>query len=137
MNSESQRRCGTCLCGENRFEVAGHIKGIGQCHCSKCRKVSGTGGNAVFLVPVPRFRWLSEDVKRKQFQLQSGWRTCRCTECGSPLPESHDGKRFWVQAGLMDEPLNTKIKTHIFCGSRADWDQEANDARHFDEMMLS
>lgn len=52
--------------------------------------------------------------------------------CESPLPESTVGKRTWVQAGLMDDPIGTDMKTHIFRTSRADWGVESPDAKHFD-----
>jgi hypothetical protein len=29
---------GSCLCGGVRFEVDGPISGMGNCHCSDCRK---------------------------------------------------------------------------------------------------
>ena len=38
-----------------------------------------------------------------------------------------------VPAGLMDDDLGTDIKVHIFCGSRADWDRESPDAKHYEE----
>src|SRR3546814_4636919 len=54
---------GSCLCGEIRFEIDGKIGAAGQCHCSKCRKVSGTDGNAVFYASTAGFRWLAgEDL---------------------------------------------------------------------------
>jgi len=57
----------------------------------------------------------------------------RCNRCGSPLPQSHDGAHFWVIAGLMDDALETNLKLHIFCGSRADWDREDPEAKEFEE----
>ena len=54
---------GSCLCGDIRFEIDGKFGAAGQCHCSKCRKVSGTDGNAVFYAPAASFRWLAgEDL---------------------------------------------------------------------------
>ena len=126
-------RHGSCLCGAVKFAVTGTIRGVGSCHCSKCRKVSGTNGNAIFLVPADRFEWVDGQDHTDNFAFPSGWGVTRCQDCGSPLPASHDGKLFWVPAGLMNDPLETDIKQHIFCGSRADWDKEAVDAQHFDE----
>ena len=124
---------GRCLCGAVRFAVAGSVAGVGQCHCSQCRKVSGTNGNAVFIVSKERFEWLSGEAHTRKFALPSGWSVLRCETCGSPLPQSHDGQRVWVIAGLMDDDLGTTIKRHIFCGSRADWDRNAADVQEFDE----
>ncbi len=50
---------GSCLCGKVAFAIEGNFGPVGQCHCSKCRKVSGTDGNAVFYTAVKSFRWLS------------------------------------------------------------------------------
>ena len=125
-------RQGSCLCGAIKFSVKGEIRGVGSCHCSKCRKVSGTNGNAVFLTPKDHFEWVL-DGDTQAFSFPSGWGVSRCKECGSPLPQSHDGQQYWVPAGLMDDPLETDIKQHIFCASRADWDSESPDARSYDE----
>lgn len=129
-----QTRRGSCLCGAVAFEVEGPIRGVGSCHCSKCRKVSGTGGNAELVVRSGRFRWRQGEEHRNRFQRPDGWGPMRCRTCGSPVPQSHDGgKSMWVQAGLMDDPLDTDIKLHIFCASRADGDRESPDAVSHDE----
>ena len=124
---------GSCLCGAVTFSVAGSVAGVGQCHCSQCRKVSGTNGNAVFIVRKERFEWLSGEAHVKTFALASGWSVLRCETCGSPLPQCHDGHRVWVHAGLMTDDLGTDIKRHIFCGSRADRDRNAADVEEFEE----
>lgn len=132
MNETGRIRRGSCLCGRVRFLVTGTIRRVGQCLCSQCRKVSGTNGNAQFLVPNSAFSWDAGENDSFKFSLPSGWGVLRCSSCGSPLPESHDGQRTWVPAGLMDDDLNTEISVRIFCGSRADWDVEAETLRHFD-----
>lgn len=125
---------GSCLCGSMAFEVTGPIRGIGSCHCSKCRKVSGTNGNAQFVVRMGRFRWVHGERNMVAFKRADGWGPTRCKTCGSPVPDSYDnGEHMWVQAGLMDDPLETDLKWHIFCGSRADWDKDSADAEYHDE----
>ena len=125
---------GSCLCKSVTFEVTGPISGVGSCHCSKCRKVSGTAGNAQFIVRMHRFRWTAGQDQVTTFTLPGGWGPIRCTSCGSPVPDSYDGgERMWVPAGLMDDALQTDFKQHIFCGSRADWDRESAAAQHYDE----
>src|SRR3546814_5048004 len=72
---------GSCLCGRIAFEIDGKIGPIGQCHCSKCRKLSGTDGNAVFYTAVQSFRWLSGENDVGSFPVPggAGWasRFCR------------------------------------------------------------
>ena len=124
---------GSCLCGTVKFSVTGKIKGVGQCHCSQCRKVSGTNGNAIFLVPVADFTWVSGESHQVEYELKPTWGTTRCKTCGSPLPKSIDGRQVWVPAGLMDDPLETAIGMHIFCASRADWDRPSASPLEFPE----
>ena len=124
---------GSCLCGAVAFSVSGDIRGVGQCHCSLCRKTSGTNGNAVFIVPNEAFAWLKGEDHQQTFAPKPTWSITRCKTCGSPLPSSYDGKQTWVIAGLMDDPLNAQVEMHIFCASRADWDVEADTAQSFDE----
>jgi len=131
--SQMNERRGSCLCGKVRFSVAGEIRGVGSCHCSKCRKVSGGNGNAVFIVPMERLRWIAGEGDVKVFALADGWGVSRCRDCGSPVPSSFDGRQMWVHAGLMDDSLGTDVKRHIFCASRADWDRESPDATFHDE----
>ena len=131
--SSDHRRFGSCLCGQAKFAVRGKIPSVGQCLCSQCRKVSGTTGNAVFLIPKARFEWVGEEPKTVKFALPSGWSVLRCVECGSPLPQSHDGEQVWVNAGLMDDETGSRISGRIFVGSKADWDREAENVAEFDE----
>ncbi|HEX5655877.1 MAG TPA: GFA family protein [Polyangiales bacterium] len=33
---------GSCLCGQFRFTIDGPIRFLKNCHCSRCRKMSGS-----------------------------------------------------------------------------------------------
>lgn len=116
---------GSCLCGGIRFEIDGKIGPAGQCHCSKCRKVSGTDGNAVFYTSATSFRWLAGEALIHRFPVpgDKDWSSRFCRQCGSPAPHSDkDGKFFFVPAGLLDDdPGFRGYAAHIFVGSKAPW----------------
>jgi hypothetical protein len=116
---------GSCLCGEIRFEIDGKFGPAGQCHCSKCRKVSGTDGNAVFYASAAGFHWLAGEDLIERFAVPDGkgWRSHFCRRCGSPAPLSDaNGKFFFVPAGLLDDdPGFRGYAAHIFVGSKAPW----------------
>ncbi|MGB3845646.1 GFA family protein [Sphingopyxis sp. YF1] len=116
---------GSCLCGGIRFAIDGTIGPAGQCHCSKCRKVSGTDGNAVFYAPAAAFRWLAGEERIRRFAVPDGggWAAHFCGRCGSPVPlPAGDGKFFFVPAGLLDDdPGFRGYAAHIFVGSKAPW----------------
>ncbi|PRY63410.1 hypothetical protein B0H98_1085 [Vreelandella songnenensis] len=41
---------GECLCGEVKFEIDGKLPNLYQCHCSLCRKTTGSTANAATFV---------------------------------------------------------------------------------------
>ena len=43
-NDVHKKTKGRCLCGKVQFEIHGELKGIVNCHCSKCRKFHGNYG---------------------------------------------------------------------------------------------
>ena len=126
-------RKGSCLCGARRYEIAGDLDGVWMCHCSLCRKATGSVGNAILIVPKDRFRWLSGEDHGETFALRPTYTITRCKTCGTPLPAEEDEQIVYITAGTLDEPLGAGIRTHLFCASRADWDHDTPDVRHFDE----
>jgi hypothetical protein len=126
-------RTGSCLCGARRYEIEGDLDGVWMCHCSLCRKATGSVGNAILIVPKERFRWLSGEDHAVTYALRATYSATRCKTCGTPLPAEADETNVYVTAGTLDEPLGAGIKVHIFCASRADWDRDAADVRYFDE----
>jgi len=50
---------GSCLCGGVRFEVTEPFTRAGHCHCTRCRKHSGTFGETQGRVPRSGFRLLA------------------------------------------------------------------------------
>jgi hypothetical protein len=124
---------GSCLCGAVRFEITGTTTAIGMCHCSKCRKVSGVASNANLLAGRESLRWLSGEDALLKFALpprdgKPGWRVWRCATCGSPVPHPHVvGEAGYVPAGLLDGDPGVRVAGHIFVGSKAPWDEIADD----------
>ena len=127
------RRKGSCLCGALKYEVEGELDGVWMCHCSNCRKTSGTIGNAIIIVPRERFHWVSGEDQRVTYAPRPTYSITRCKTCGTPLPAEEDEKNIYLTAGTLDEPLGAGIKSHIFYGSRADWELDAHDVRYFVE----
>jgi hypothetical protein len=115
---------GSCLCGARRYEIRGPVDGVYICHCSLCRKASGSVGNAILIVPKEHFRWLEGADHGVTYALRPTYTITRCKTCGTPLPAEEDEKAVYVTAGTLDTPLGTGIRTHLFCASRADWDRD-------------
>ena len=124
---------GSCLCGARAYEIDSEIDGVWLCHCSLCRKASGSVGNAILIVPVARFRWTRGEDHAVTFALRPTYSITRCKTCGTPLPAESDAQNVYVTSGTLDVPLGKGVRAHLFCASRADWDRDEADVRSFDE----
>jgi hypothetical protein len=126
-------RRGSCLCGALSYEIEGELDGVWMCHCSNCRKTSGGMGNTILIVPRERFRWRTGEDHRVTYAPRPTYSITRCKTCGTPLPAEEDETNIYVTAGTLDEPLGAGIKSHIFYGSKADWERDAEEVRYFVE----
>ena len=127
---------GSCLCGAVKFAIDGKFGPVGQCHCSKCRKASGTDGNAVFLTVFQSLRWVSgEQLIIRYVVPGGGWSSSFCSVCGSPTPNPNGSKKiYFVPAGsLDDDPGFRGYAAHIFVGSKAPWVCISDNAPQFFE----
>lgn len=125
---------GGCLCGRIRFRILERLPAVGFCHCSQCRRVSGTGSNAVLNVRARRFEWISGEDNLRSYSTESGWSTVFCSDCGCPMPQlTPDKARWFVPAGALDGDHQLKVAGHIFVGSKPSWVTICDDAPQFEE----
>jgi len=126
-------KTGGCLCGDVRFEVRGAIPDLYQCHCSLCRKVTGSSANSAFMVRAEDFAWTGPARKLRSFERSTGFRNDFCARCGSPAPYAMEAEGLvWVPAGALDGALEARVTNHIFVASKADWDEIGGSARRHD-----
>jgi hypothetical protein len=127
------KHTGSCLCGDIRFEIRSAIPGLYQCHCSLCRKLSGTNSNTACMVRAEDFSWTTTQRKIRVFERPTGFHSEFCERCGSPVPFAMAAQRLvWVPAGAIDGALGTRVANHIFVGSKADWDEIGGSAPQHD-----
>jgi len=126
---------GKCLCGAVRFELSGAIPNLYQCHCSLCRKVTGSSANAALKVAVSQLAWSRGENLVRKYESESGFKSHFCSHCGSPLPNlTANDSAWWVPVGLLESDAELELGAHLFVGSRASWDVIADVGKHFDEM---
>ena|SRR5690554_504386 len=118
---------GECLCGSVKFEIDGEIRNLYQCHCSLCRKATGSTANAATFVDGKSFRWVSGENEISSYAKPSGFRSDFCAVCGSPVPNSLRGTELvWIPAGLLNELATSKVSVHLHTSSAAPWEQESS-----------
>lgn len=118
---------GTCNCGGVVFEITNQIKEVYFCHCSICRRNTGSNGIAVVITGNENFRWVKGEEQIKRWvKPNHDWETSFCTNCGSSLPGKNDDSSMYIPAGILPEGNEKlKISHHIWVGSKAVWDEIA------------
>jgi len=112
---------GSCLCGTVRYEVAGPLEFVGNCHCSMCRKAHGAAYATWGILKPEDFRWVAGEQSVHHYESSPGTTRCFCGKCGSPLAIAHAGKVGEVAVGTVDGDPGMRPREHIFVGSRARW----------------
>ena len=114
---------GSCLCGGVRYTVSGEAQRFYHCHCSRCRKASGTG-HASNLFVQGRLTWNSGEKLIRTFKLPEAARFTNsfCEVCGSRMPRFIEklGMVFIPAGSLEDEP-DIRPQARIFLDSRTKW----------------
>ncbi|KTC78169.1 GFA family protein [Legionella brunensis] len=126
---------GECLCGACRYVITGEKPtAMYLCHCSRCRKETGTIHGATVFFNGSRLSWERGNNNISYFQLE-GTRKERafCKTCGSPLPRN-ENSYVVLPAGTLDEDSSLVPTAHIFCASRSSWEDKIKDLRRFDEL---
>ncbi|MEN8132296.1 MAG: GFA family protein [Pseudomonadota bacterium] len=128
---------GTCLCKKVSYAIKGHLGIFQFCHCSRCRKFTGSAFASNLLVSPDDFRWLNgkDLVGRYELDGAKHFATSFCKNCGSSLPWLvQSGKAVVVPAGTLDEDPEIRPFQNIFCGSRAVWYKEPSSLPKYDEL---
>ncbi|MCB9494917.1 MAG: GFA family protein [Desulfobacteraceae bacterium] len=118
------KKQGSCLCGEVTFEIDGEFDSFYLCHCSRCRKDTGSAHGANLFSSSATLEWLSGKDKVRNFTLGSTQHSRSfCSVCGSALPNIQmEGKLLVVPAGSLDCDLSINPTAHIFVSGKANWD---------------
>ena len=117
---------GSCQCGTVRFEIAGAFERFFLCHCSRCRKDTGSAHGANLFSSNAKVTWLSGESSVKTYRVPgTRHEKCFCAECGSALPRVQmNGALVVVPAGSVDSEITIKPNAHICVDSRASWDTD-------------
>ncbi len=78
---------GSCLCGAVKYEVSGDPQRFYHCHCSRCRKSSGTGHATNLFLINGNLTFTAGESLLKQYIVPEAKRFARqfCSECGSQV----------------------------------------------------
>ena len=126
---------GSCLCGAVRYTVSGEVQRFYHCHCSRCRKATGSG-HATNLMVEGSLSWHSgaELIRRFKPPQAERFANAFCATCGARVPRVIEPLGVVViPAGSLDDALDIRPQARIFMASRAAWSCDATALPGFDE----
>ena len=124
---------GGCLCGDIRYRSTGPpVRGV-ICHCSMCRKHTGSLIMACVHFPIDAFTWLGPEPTR--YKSSEYARRGFCPRCGSTLSIHEDvlPDRVQVTIGSLDEPHRVRIDDHVWTQEKVSWFEIKDDLPRFDK----
>ena len=124
---------GGCSCGAIRFEVTEDPIATYYCHCSMCRRASGSMFQLGATVPIEGFKFVRGEPKA--YESTPGSLRKFCGACGSPLVNmvAEDPKLVEYQLGCLDDLENIRPELHIHAASQASWFEVADDLPRHEE----
>lgn len=117
----TKRLRGSCLCGGVEYSVADEFEYALVCHCSQCRRATGSAFKPFGGIPRAKL-----EVTRGEPKLFGDPMThnAHCADCGSLLNSIvREGTTAHVTYGTLIDPPSLAPQAHIFVGSKAPWDE--------------
>jgi hypothetical protein len=101
---------GECFCGAVRYAVADAFAYALNCHCSNCRRTTGSA-----------FKPFA-GIVRDKLSVTAGDNDAHCRRCGSLLYSVvRNGAFVHVAMGTLVDDPSIRPSAHIFVGSKAPW----------------
>lgn len=127
---------GQCYCGAVAYEVADAFRYAANCHCSQCRRQTGSAFKPVAGIARAKLRFTKGEDNLNIYGDTKGDGNSgdtHCRTCGSLLYSVvRDGTMLHVTMGtLMDAP-SIRPDKHIFVGSKASWYDITDDLPQYD-----
>ncbi|WP_223972001.1 GFA family protein [Bradyrhizobium sp. ma5] len=132
-NSNETILIGECFCRDVRYEVADAFGYALNCHCSNCRRTTGSA-----------FKPFA-GIVREKFTVTSGadglliygdelTHDAHCGRCGSLLySQVRNGAYIHVTMGTLRDAPTIRPTAHIFVGSKAPWYEILDDLPQYQE----
>jgi len=117
----SRTLLGRCLCGAVEYRVADQFLYAANCHCSNCRRTTGSAFKPFAGIERGRLRVSKGEDSLLIFGEENG-HDVHCKTCGSLLfSVVRDGLYVHVAMGTLVDDPSIRPTEHIFVGSKAPW----------------
>lgn len=125
---------GSCLCGRIKYTVNAEPGAFGYCHCTSCRKASGSAHAANAPVDRASFDIVEGKSVIREFESSPGKFRAFCSHCGSPLYAylSASAEILRIRLGSLDTPFLKQPQAHTWVSDKASWVPIADGLPQFD-----
>ncbi|MEZ9232286.1 GFA family protein [Vibrio amylolyticus] len=115
---------GSCLCGSIQLSLNGGMTDIIHCHCSLCRKASGSAYATNAFIEADGLKVTDADGTLTFYESSEGKRKYFCKTCGSPIYSSNSTspQRLRIRLGILDSDISERPISHNFVTSKANWE---------------
>ncbi len=126
---------GSCLCGHIEYQISSRLSHFGYCHCTSCRKASGSAHGPNAGIHKGDFSLSDPNSSLREYESSPGKFRVFCSNCGSPiyayLAKTPDLIR--IRLGSLDTPFTENAKAHTFVSDKAPWEVICGDLPQFEE----
>lgn len=116
---------GGCNCGAVRYRLSGEPMAVAVCHCSNCRRQSGSAFSVNVVVRADAMAVTGDLTTWEDRDTESGAPVLRqfCATCGSPIRSlsAASPKVAIVKAGTADDPGRFAPAIHVWTASALPW----------------
>jgi len=129
---------GSCNCGEIKFKAYGDVSDFVLCHCSYCKKDTGSGNASNIFLKKYRMTWIGNQLLIRNYNIPNTLHSKSfCAQCGSALPfEMEDINILMLPAGSIDEDLDVNPRAHIFSSNLKSWEEDSESLIKYEKLPL-
>jgi hypothetical protein len=134
MTNEARELSGKCLCGKVRYVAPDEFVYAAICHCSNCRRATGSAFKPFAGIEHEKLRIASGHGDIMKFGGERA-HDVHCKHCGSLL-YSVVGAFVHVTMGTLVDAPSIRPAAHIFVGSKAPWYTIHDDLPQYQEHVV-
>ena len=117
---------GRCTCGKVRYRITSRPMFVHACHCTECRRLSGSAFALNAMIEADRVQTLAGAPEPVPVEGTSGkpQTIYRCPRCRVALWSHYPGagaKICFVRVGTLDSPELLPPDIHIYTSTRLPW----------------
>jgi hypothetical protein len=126
---------GGCQCGAMRYTISGPLPPAYACHCSECKRQSGSSFGLSIAIEWARFAVEGEVAVSSGFAFSGKPKLrCFCPKCGNRLWHRPSADSAWItlKAGTLDCAQDIEPRGHLWVSQKQPWIRLEPDIPTFD-----